>query len=212
VAIGQVSQQAMGLVTMVGMVTIALSTYMITYSHHLYGWLERWLTPFERRRPFREDRPDAMGSGRSYEFVLFGLGRYGSQIGERLIRSGHTVLGVDFDPEALAAWTRAGRDGCFGDATDPEFASYLPLAHARAVISAVPRTSSTLNDADPRLALLHGLRSQGFQGTVAVAMHTTTDMELLKDQGVDVVLTPFSDAADYAVEALEEALSVRASP
>jgi Kef-type K+ transport system membrane component KefB len=207
VAIGHVGQQAMGLVTLVGMVTIALSTYMITYSHHLYGWLERWLVPFERRVAFREDRPEAIDDRRSYDFILFGLGRYGSEIGERLIRRGHSVLGVDFDPEALAKWTGAGHDGCFGDATDPEFASNLPLARARAVISAVPSVSATLSDADPRLALLHGLRSQGFRGTVAVAMHTPAGAELLRDQGVDVVLTPFSDAADYAVEALEQVLA-----
>jgi Kef-type K+ transport system membrane component KefB len=206
VTIGHVTQESLGLVTLVGMVTIALSTYMITYSHHLYGWVDQWLTPFERRVAHREDRPEGMDAGRGYEFILFGLGRYGSEIGERLIRHGHTVLGVDFDPEALAAWTRAGHDGCFGDATDPEFASHLPLTRARAVISAVPSASASLTDADPRLALLHGLRSQGFRGTIAVAMYTPTDTESLRRQGVDIVLTPFVDAADYAVAALEKAL------
>jgi len=209
ISIGHVTEKSMGLVTLVGLVTIALSTYMITWSHQLYSWLERWLGPFERRVAHREDfdgEEDATAGNEGYEFILFGLGRYGSEIGRRLIEHGHSVLGVDFDPEALDAWRRAGHHGRFGDATDPEFAGLLPLEHARAVISAVPRASVGLTDADPRLALLHGLRSRGFTGKVAVAMHTSADTGMLRGQGADVILTPFSDAAEFAVAALEKIL------
>ena len=208
ISIGHVTQESMGLVTLVGLVTIALSTYMITWSHQLYSAVERWLDPFERKLAHREDAGDDSPADRgAYEFILFGLGRYGSAIGRRLIENGHTVLGVDFDPEALEAWRSAGNDGRFGDATDPEFASHLPVARARVVISAVPRISVGLTDTDPRMALLYGLRSQGFTGKIAVAMHTATDTETLYRHGADVVLTPFSDAAEFAVAALEKVLS-----
>jgi Kef-type K+ transport system membrane component KefB len=208
VSIGHVTDQYMGLVTLVGLVTIALSTYMITYSHQLYGVFERWLGPFERGVAFREEAGDTpTDSHRHYDVILFGLGRYGREIGERIAARGHSILGVDFDPEALESWRSAGFDGCFGDATDPEFPSHLPLLHAKAVISAVPRSSGVLTDADPRMALIHGLRSQGYRGHIAVAMHTPTDAEVLKSHGADIVLTPFSDAAEYAVSALERALA-----
>jgi Kef-type K+ transport system membrane component KefB/voltage-gated potassium channel Kch len=209
ISIGHVTQASLGLVTLVGLVTIALSTYMITYSHHLYDLVERWLEPFERKVAQRE-LADTEGVGEdeiAYEFILFGLGRYGSEIGRRLIAHGHSVLGVDFDPEALEAWRRTGHDARFGDATDPEFASGLPLARAKAVISAVPRTSGALTDADPRVALMHGLRDQGFSGKIAVAMHTPSDADTLGQQGADVILTPFSDAAEFAVAALEQILA-----
>jgi Kef-type K+ transport system membrane component KefB len=209
ISIGHVTEESMGLVTLVGLVTIALSTYMITWSHQLYSLLEHWLDPFERKLAHREDsdgEDGAQAEAGGYEFILFGLGRYGGEIGRRLIEHGHSVLGVDFDPEALDAWRKAGHHGRFGDATDPEFAGLLPLKNARAVISAVPRASVVLTDADPRLALLHGLRSQGFTGKIAVAMHTPTDIGMLKGQGADVILTPFSDAAEFAVAALEKIL------
>ncbi len=212
VTIGHVTDAAMGLVTLVGLVTIALSTYMITYSHHLYGLLEPWLHPFERPVAFREDAGVAPEESRGrYDVILFGLGRYGRAIGERLTEHGYSVFGIDFDPQALKDWQMAGFDGCFGDATDPEFPSHLPLQRVRAVISAVPRTSGPLTEADPRLALIHGLRSQGFAGPIAVAMHTPTDAEILKAQGADIMLTPFADAADYAVTTLENALTGKAA-
>lgn len=206
VTIGHVADESLGLVTLVGLITIALSTYMITYSHHLYGFLEPWLKPFERRRAFREEADDGTATHGQFDFILFGLGRYGRAIGDRLTERGYRILGVDFDPEALDAWRKAGHQGCFGDATDPEFASHLPLSRVRAIIAAVPRTTGILSDADPRMALLHGLRSQGYDGRIALAMHTPTDAEMLKRHGADVILTPFADAAEFAVTAMEKVL------
>jgi Kef-type K+ transport system membrane component KefB len=203
VTLGDVSQESMGLVTLVGLITIALSTYMITYSHDLYARLERWLGIFERKSTFREETAGSEEVGETYEYILFGLGRYGSEIGRRLIERGHTVLGVDFDPEAVHAWQKRGYDGCFGDATDPDFVDHLPLDLARAVIAAVPRTSDSLAHADPRLSLLFALRARGFSGKVAVAMHTATDTEMLQKGGADVLLAPFTDAAEFAVNAME---------
>ena len=54
VSLGHVQEDALGLVTMVGLVTIAASTYMITYSHKLYAVFEPLLGLFERRGTPRE--------------------------------------------------------------------------------------------------------------------------------------------------------------
>src|SRR6056297_2512145 len=40
VTLGHVFDAAVGLVTLVGLVTITLSTYMILYSQTIYGWIE----------------------------------------------------------------------------------------------------------------------------------------------------------------------------
>jgi Kef-type K+ transport system membrane component KefB len=50
--LGHVDESAVGLVTIVGLLTIALSVYMITYSHQLYEWAKPFLAPldFGRRR------------------------------------------------------------------------------------------------------------------------------------------------------------------
>jgi hypothetical protein len=209
VTIGHVAEDAMGLVTLVGLVTIALSVYMITYSHKLYDWLEPLLGPFERRDPFREEAPEDGAPARDYNFILFGLGRYGFEIGEKLIAKGYSVLGVDFDPEALRLWRDKGHDGCFGDATDPEFPAHLPLAQAHAVISAVPRTAGPLTDADAQMALLHGLRSVHFGGEVVLSVDSSRFSEALQDRGATLLLEPFHDAAEYAVERIEAALKSR---
>jgi hypothetical protein len=203
ITIGHVSGEAMGLVTLVGLVTIALSVYMITWSHKLFEVCEPWLGIFERRTAHRETT-DTHGSAdvRGHEFVIFGLGRYGCRIGARLQAMGHRVLGIDFDPEAIANWRRMGMDALYGDATDPEFVAHLNLSDVRAVVSAVPRERGVLTEADPQLALLHGLRSANYSGQVFLSVQKLADADDLLQQGASVVLKPFDDAADYAVRQL----------
>jgi Kef-type K+ transport system membrane component KefB len=202
IALGHVDDEAMGLVTLVGLVTIALSVYMITYSHHLYDWLGPLLGPFERKVAFREQ--DAVQEQKGYDFIVFGLGRYGRNIGQGLTERGYRVLGVDFDPGALAEWSRLGMDGQFGDATDPEFTAHLPLAGVRGVISAVSRRRGPLTEADPHLALLHGLAAAGYRGQIAVAVNHLSDGAPYTRQGATLLLAPYEDAARLAIDRLSE--------
>ncbi|WP_268932157.1 cation:proton antiporter family protein [Neoaquamicrobium microcysteis] len=200
-SLGHVTQEALGLVTLVGLVTIAASVYMITWSHRLYGIFEPCLGMFERRMPYREIDTDTAPTA-NHDFVVFGLGRYGSRIGQRLQELGHHPLGVDFDPEAVASWRRLGLHAEYGDATDPDFLAHLDLKHVRAVVSAVPRERGPLTEADPQLALLHGLKSAGYRGKVFLSVGTMADTDDLMRRGASVILRPFDDAGDYAVRQL----------
>ncbi|MGP9789801.1 cation:proton antiporter [Roseinatronobacter sp. NSM] len=205
ITIGHVGQEAMGLVTLVGLVTIALSVYMITWSHRLYEICEPWLGLFERRNAHRENEDTAADAlERNYDFVIFGLGRYGCRIGQRLQEKGFKVLGIDFDPEALAHWRKMGLSAAFGDATDPEFVAHLELGAVKAVVSAVPRERGSLTEADPQLALLHGLKSANYSGKVFLSVQQMAEADDLLKRGASVILKPFDDAADYAVRQLTE--------
>lgn len=75
VAIGHVDPAALGLVTLVGLVTITMSTYMILYSQQIYEFCEPWLGVFERRRPWREQDGDEPPD--HADVIVFGMGRYG---------------------------------------------------------------------------------------------------------------------------------------
>ena len=206
ITIGHVGDPAMGLVTLVGLVTIALSVYMITWSHKLYEIFEPFLGVFERRTAFREaEDADAAALDRRYDFVVFGLGRYGCRIGQGLKEKGFRVLGIDFDPEALETWRQMGMTAAYGDATDPEFVAHLELKDVRAVVSAVPRERGNMIEADPQLALLHGLKSANYRGKVFLSVQQVAEAEKLLTQGASVILKPFDDAADYAVRQLVEA-------
>lgn len=202
VSLGHVGDDALGLVTMVGLVTIAASTYMITYSHQLYSVFEPLLGIFERKGTPREPHEAGNQKDEPYTVIIFGLGRFGTAIGLRLKKRGIRVLGVDFNPHAVRRWRELGLETAFGDATDPEFVTELPLADAEWIVSTVPIHPTGLSHEDARTTLIQLTRSAGFPGQVAVASHSASDTRILFAAGADMVLEPFQDAADRAVELL----------
>jgi Kef-type K+ transport system membrane component KefB/Trk K+ transport system NAD-binding subunit len=194
VAIGHVPDTALGLVTLVGLVTIAASTYMITFSHQLYAFFEPVLGIFERRGTQAEPEIDPQAE-RPHDVILFGLGRYGLGIALALRDGGKRVLGVDFSPEAVRHARAQGFDVVFGDATDPEFLAHLPLARADWLVMAVPEHDTGVTHDDPRQALLKAVRDLGFAGRVAVAAHRDVTAAALSAVRADLVLMPYRDAA-----------------
>ena len=192
ITLGHVNNEALGLVTLVGLVTIALSTYMILYSRWLYQRLEPLLGIFERRDPHRE-RPMEKGhkGGEDAEIIVFGLGRYGGHLIKSLRDKNIAVLGVDFDPEMVRVFRRHGIPVRFGDAEDLDFPETLPLAGARWVVSTLPQRE--LN-----LTLLRALANHGYAGGIAVTAHGETDGHLLQSAGAHLILYPFMNAADFA--------------
>ena len=196
VTLGHIDDSTMGLITLVGLVTIGLSTYMILYSHPLYEWLAPWLRIFERRVLHREQEEDATIVTAVYpDIILFGLGRYGNRVAVGLRREGCVVLGVDFDPEVVADWHIQRWPAHYGDAEDPEMLGSLPLTQVRWIISAIPSYETNMT-------LLHSLRTHRYRGQVAVTTHTIQEAEHLKQSGADVVFLPFVDAAERAVDVL----------
>lgn len=202
VSLGHVSADALGLVTLVGLITIAASTYMITYSHQLYPIFEPVLGLFERRNPFREAGTTQFHDQKRHAFLLLGMGRFGTAIALRLNQRGENVLCIDFNPLAVRRGRSLGLDVEYGDATDPEFMNTLPLGDVRWVVSSIPTHAPGLNQEDARLSVLQSLRSSNFRGRIAVTSHSIAESKDLLAHGADLVLEPFQDAADQAVELL----------
>lgn len=200
VSLGHVDTAALGLVTLIGLITIAASTYMITYSHELYAVFGPILSPFERKGTPREAASsEATESGR-YDVVVFGLGRYGEAIAGRLRVGGQRVLCVDFNPSAVRQWQAHGGAAIYGDATDPEFVAALPFDGVRWVISAIADHDAGVTHEDIRLTVIAAVRQTGFGGWIAVRSRCPADRDILMAAGADIVLEPFQDAADRAVE------------
>jgi hypothetical protein len=202
-ALGHVQPEAVGLVTLVGLVTITLSTYMILYSGRLYHLLEPWLGIFERRSPVPELGGEDAPSNRAVDVILFGLGRYGQAMLDILEARGIRVLGIDNDPEAVLR-SREAREGraIYGDAEDAEFLATLPLASTSHVIVATSAIGRGVTHEDSRAGAIKGLRESGFRGRIAVRCVDEADGERMRGAGADVALFVFGDAAALALDRL----------
>ncbi|MDI9350259.1 MAG: cation:proton antiporter [Candidatus Symbiobacter sp.] len=197
---GMVTTAQVEIVTIVAMVTIALSTYIITYSHPLFHYCDRFLSLFEFRPRNKSKFDGGASPNRHYNIIIFGCGRLGTAIALRFQARNQSVLGVDFNLEALRQWRNLGLDTEYGDGIDPEFLASVPLHSAEWVISTVPVPYVGITHWDPRQAMLKALQTHGFKGRIAVTSHYSEDSWTLVAAGSDLVLEPFQDAADRAVE------------
>jgi Kef-type K+ transport system membrane component KefB len=197
--LGHVDNDAVGLVTLVGLITIGLSTYMIIYSHQIFTKLSPLLRVFERKRLITDVEPVT----ERVDTIVFGYGRFGRHLVRHLAEQGRRVLVIDWDPygrldlddpELLDRVTMR-----FGDADDPEFPGTLPIGEADWIIS-------TIAQPDTSRVLARSLRRWGATGRIAVTALSIGHAERLaadvRSGLIDLVLQPFDDAADDAIAAL----------
>jgi Kef-type K+ transport system membrane component KefB len=195
-SLGHITSPTVSLITVVGLVTIGISTYLILYSHSIFRRFEPWLHRLQWRKV--RYRPP-VDDDTNVDVVLYGLGRFGSNVARRLDEAGVDLLAVDFDPDAVASWQRQGVNTVFGSADDVDFLESLPLRRARWVISTIPL-------AEANIALLHGLRHHEYQGKVALTALTAADTERLGRTDADVILQPFSTATSAALDMIRRDL------
>ncbi len=190
--------------TLVGIVTIAMSTYMIIYSQPIYERLASVLGVFERRQPYRELSVEHQPpSADQPQLIVFGLGRYGRRLLEQLQERGLRVLGVDFDPELVRIMQRHKLPVRFGDAEDPAFIESLPLAGAAWVVTTLP---------EPHVnsSLLAALKAEGITGKVAGVVRDESVGSALAEAGADRIMNPFQDGADHAAESFALEIETKA--
>ncbi len=196
VTLGHISRDILSLITLVGIITIGLSTYMILYSHTLYGWIGNWLTIFEKYIPHREEY-SAGSSGEkieSPEIVIFGLGKFGGKLAEELHKNKQRVLGVDFNPAVVKRYQQQGITAHYADAEDPEIFNYLQLHGTKWVISTIPYLDT--------IKIFHrALIDNGYSGKFAMTAYSEENAKALEELSPDLILNPFQDTAQlFALE------------
>lgn len=188
-SLGHIPASIVAIITLTGIITIGISSYMIIYANDIYQYLSPFLTRFNGRRRHREEEMDAdMRSIRKVDVILFGLGRYGSEIAKYLIKREYIVLGVDFNPQVVKDWNARGGTAYFGDAEDQEFPAMLPLSNAEWVVSAI----GTYN---VNVSLIKALKYHNFSGNIAVTSRVADDVDNFRKMGANLVFLPHKDAA-----------------
>jgi len=196
---GHIEPAVVGLITLVGLVSIGLSTYMIQYSDRIYERLISFRLFQEKGAPNsgRINKEDELGKDLPVDALVFGLGRYGRNLAQELRRRGHTVMGIDHDPERVRYWQSQGLATLYGDLDDTQLLHALPLEDARWVINTIP-------DLDRGMALLHTLQEVGYRGRTALAADTIQHRDAYLARGADVVLLLYRDAAAEAADTLDD--------
>ncbi len=103
VSSGLIDETILSLVAVVGLITIAVSAFMIVYNHSLYRICRRLglLRPFGARPERGDEAAAEPGAGLRGHVIVVGMNALGRRLVEELHARGETTLAVDTDPTKL---------------------------------------------------------------------------------------------------------------
>jgi len=175
---GRVSAEVVSIVTIVGLITIAASTYMMLYDDKIYSWFERYLKLFERRevKYHQEKTNDA-------DIFLFGFARGGHEFIKTFRKMKKRFLVIDYDPEAIEQLKHDDIAHEYGDITDPELLEEINIDNAKLVIS-------TIRDYNTNLYLTDHIHQRNQDTIIIVHSETPAHAHELYGRGATYVMMP----------------------
>ena len=192
-SLGQVDSAVLSLVTLVAVFTITVSSYLILYTDKLFPLMQGFMHLFERGKASAVDEES---QSLSYDAIVIGSGRFGTEVISGLISSGSSVLAVDLDPDALARARELGAETLFGDVGDPDFAKMLPIHQTGTLICTAPdRSTNTL--------LLESLKSLDYGGELYLTALDNQTAEMFAKEDRVTTSRPLKMAAHRIVKQLK---------
>jgi Kef-type K+ transport system membrane component KefB len=198
ITLGYIDSQLASLITFVGVITIAISTYVMNQDNYLYELLSPFLSVFEAKTVLQDEKLPL--ETHLIDVIVYGYGRHGEYIAKVLEKQGLIILGIDFDPYRVKEWQSRKRLVRYGDAEDIEFVKSLPLAAVKMMVSTLPMIEANR-------VLVSSLREAGYTGKIALSAHHEHDIGMLRKMKPDMLLIPYADAAQQAAERILAALS-----
>lgn len=188
---GHLNSSSMAIITLVALITISLSTYLIIYSYPIYAFISPVLNIFEKKKASAEEKFVLKDVNKDFDIIVIGLGRFGSNILKNLYLSGQNILAIDFDPKIIGDLKKEGRDAFYGDLEDPDLIDHIPLKNLTWIVITIPQIEAVVS-------FINKLKDLEYKGKLAVTAQNIEQELLLKNAGVDLVFLPYSFAADLA--------------
>ena len=193
VRVGHLTSEILSFVTIIGLITIAGSTYMIMYSDKIYSFLSRYLSIFERKKVKGEITKDI-----NYEYILFGENRIGFSIMKSFTHLKKKYVVVDFNPERVKRLNSKGIKCIYGDVSNADFIDDLRVEKAKIIVSTIPETENNL-------MLLDKIRKKNKNSIVIVTARQISDTFDLYKGGADYVILPHFLGGEYTARLIEKA-------
>ena len=190
---GHISTQTLSLITLVGLITITVSTYLIIYSDKLYPKLSGMLRLLEL---IKSKPAIASGNIENYQSVIFGYDRVGHLFGDALDSIDHSYLVVDFNPQSTQKFQNLNLNYRFGDAADAEFLEDLPLKKPKVIISTVP-------DHNTNVLLTNYFRAREKTCVIIPIAQTVSEARALYQAGATYVMMPHYLGAHYVAKLIK---------
>lgn len=189
---GHIPESILSLVTLVGIITIAGSTYMVLYSDRIYPLLSKYLAIFERK-----DVVERELLANNFSHFLIGYNRTGFAVLKSFEKLYSEFLVIDFNPEIIRIMKKKKINCIYGDADDIELMEALKIHKASIVVSTVPELSTNM-------MLLKMIRGKNEKTVVILTARQIADSLILYESGADYVILPHFLGGLYVAGLIEK--------
>ncbi len=188
VSTGLISGEILSILTLTGLITIFLSTYMIIYSNAIYKKTKGFVSLFEKKGITKDEK-----TKEKYDAILFGYNRIGFSILRELKKIKKKYAVVDFNPDTISSLSRFGIPGIYGDAYDSDFLDELNLDKVKLVVSTIP-------DFETNMVIVESVREVNKSAIVIVRASEVKEAFELYRKGASYVLTPYFLGGEYVAK------------
>ncbi|OGC52072.1 hypothetical protein A2982_02530 [candidate division WWE3 bacterium RIFCSPLOWO2_01_FULL_39_13] len=188
-----VEKETVSLVTLVSLITFAVSSYLVIFDRKIINYLSPLLSLFERRNPNEKIQKEE-GELKDH-VVLIGCGRLGSTLISLFKKKKVPLLVVDFNPYIVERVSNQGINTLFGDITDPDIVEAASLSKAKLIVS-------TVFDKEDNLEILEILKKRGDRIAKIVTAPTEKEALELYERGANYVIIPRILGGERIVELL----------
>lgn len=185
-----INAQAMSLITLISMITISGSTYLILYNDKIYKRCTWLLKLIELRRSATKGK--TLKHEKS-DIIIFGYDRVGSDFVQAAEKLGKRHLVVDFNPRSVAKLREQKIPYRYGDAEDVEFLQELEFGETQLVVSTIPSF-------DANMLIVQQYRKVNSSGIVMVLSHDVHQAKALYLAGASYVVMPHYLGAHHAAQ------------
>ena len=129
---GQITDKTLSLMTVVGLMTIAVSSYIILYDEKLFLKMERFLTVFERAKTKSEKQKTGTN-----ELLLFGYKKGGLEFVKVFKQMKKRFAVIDYNPDVIESLEHSHTPYLYGDMTDIELLEEAGINDVKLIVSVV---------------------------------------------------------------------------
>lgn len=182
VALGHIPRSILALATLIGLITIAFSTYFITYNQFIY---KRFRTPLEKVFSDEKSRKEKREIKSKFDVILFGCHVMGAGLIKQMQKMKMKFLAVDHDPKIVEGLEEQNISSLYGSADDTSLLDSLPIKRTKLIISTIP-------DVETNLFLISYLKrfSKNIK-FICISNHFTDAEKLYKNGATYVVMPPY---------------------
>lgn len=183
--LGHIDQKIVSLITLVGLISFAFSTYMITHWKNIYRALADKIDFIERENLKKEEiyETNEEFDNLKGHVVVIGGDQMGQSIMEALGDMDMEVVLVDFDPSIVKKLKEKNVHRLFGDISDLDIQQRARVDDAKLVISTIPDTTDNL-------LLLRELHQENRRARIVMTALDSKDAKILYKGGADYVVLP----------------------